>query len=501
MWTLYSNPVPRRRRTPHATCMALVVLGTAGAPAVARAQPQSPAGADSPQATRVLTLAAVEQIARTQQPQALVARAQTSVAEGQAQSARAPLLPQITATGQYTRETGNYVSRPGFVPQTMITFNGQPAMVTTSGAATSLSQSYDVWNFGLNATQLIYDFGQTSEKYQAAKATVDAQRFNETTTRIQILLNVRRMYFNARAMKELVNVARETLDDQDKHLAQVQGMVDVGTQPPIALAQQKAAVANARVQLITAQNNYETSKAQLNQAAGIPGGTDYDVGNEEVVPVDDEDQPLETLVGKAFQGRPELAQLEKLRVAQEATLSSAKGTYGPAFSAAAGFTEAGLALDTLVPNWSAGLLLNWPLFQGGLTIGLVHQAEAWSAEHRCAEVARRAPNPPRRRLGQARRSCRQGHHRLGRGRSDERPRAAAAGRTALCDGCWQHHRAQRRTGRLHERRSTARAGALRARLRAGPTPRRPGTNMMHDDPIAAGSPPPLRHCHPIDGFP
>jgi len=373
MWTLDPNPLPLR---PWPACLALVALGLGGAPGVARAQPQSPPGAEAPAPTRVLTLAAVEQIAKTQQPQALVARAQTNIAEGQAQSARAPLLPQVTATGQYTRETGNYVSRPGFVPQTNITVNNVPAMVTTSSASTSLSTSFDVWNFGLNATQLIYDFGQTSEKYQAAKATVDAQRFNETTTRIQILLNVRRTYFNARAMKELVNVARETLDDQEKHLTQVQGMVDVGTQPPIALAQQKAAVANARVQLITAQNNYETSKAQLNQAAGIPGGTDYDVGNEEVVPVDDEDQPLETLVGKAFQGRPELAQLDKLRAAQEATLSSAKGTYGPAFSAAAGFTEAGLALDSLVPNWSAGLLLNWPLFQGGLTIGLVHQAEA-----------------------------------------------------------------------------------------------------------------------------
>jgi outer membrane protein len=344
------------------------------APQAALAEPQAQANADAPPPPlRVLTLAQVQESALAQQPQVLVARAQTSAAEAQAYQAKSPLLPQVTATAQYTRETGNYVTRPGFVPPSAASGATGAAGGTTGY---SLSNSYDVWNFGLNATQLIYDFGQAAQKYRAAAATADAQRLFETTTRVQILLGVRRAYFNARAMKELVNVARETLSDQLKHLTQVVAMVDVGTQPPIALAQQRAAVANAKVQLITSQNNYETSKAQLNQAAGIAGGTDYDVGNEEVVPVDDEEQPLETLVGKALAARPEIAQLVKQRVAQEATLSSAKGTYGPTFSAAAGFTEAGLALDGLVPNWSAGLLLNWPLFQGGLTVALVHQAEA-----------------------------------------------------------------------------------------------------------------------------
>jgi outer membrane protein len=157
---------------------------------------------------------------------------------------------------------------------------------------------------------------------------------------------------------------------------QVQGFVQVGTQPAIALAQQKAAVANAQVLLITAQNNYETAKAQLNQAAGIPGGTDFDVSDETLGRIDVEEQPLESLVAAAFAARPEMATLLKQREAQEATLISAKGGYGPTLSAAANGTEGGTALDGLVPNWNVGLLLNWPIFQGGLTKGQVHQAEA-----------------------------------------------------------------------------------------------------------------------------
>jgi outer membrane protein len=153
-------------------------------------------------------------------------------------------------------------------------------------------------------------------------------------------------------------------------------MVQVGTQPPIALAQQKAAVANAVVQLITAQNNYETAKAQLNQAAGIVTGTEYDVGDEIMPTVEDEDQPLETLARKGLTTRPEMLVLAKQREAQDAILGSARGGYGPNISANAGATDYGTALDQLTPNWAAGLVVTWPLFQGGLTRGAVRQAEA-----------------------------------------------------------------------------------------------------------------------------
>ena len=121
------------------------------------------------------------------------------------------------------------------------------------------------------------------------------------------------------------------------------------------------------MQFVTAQNNYEISKTQLNQAAGIRGGTEYELGDETVGPVAGEDGSLE-FFGEALKARPEMASFVKQREAQDDSLSAARGGYGPAFSAAAGVTAAGTALSGLVPNWSAGLILSWPIFQGGLTI-------------------------------------------------------------------------------------------------------------------------------------
>ena len=327
---------------------------------------EAPAPAKAAPAGRIITLADAERTAN-EQPQMLVARANTGVAKAQVEQTFAPLLPQLTGTASYTRETGNYAPRPG------TTLPSNAAIPPTN---LGLDASFDYWNFGVTGTQLIYDFGQTSRKYDAAKKTVEAQQATEQTTKLQVMVNVRKAYFMARANKDLVDVAQENLDDQNKHLVQVQGFVNVGTQPAIALAQQKAAVANAQVTLITAQNNYDTAKAQLNQAAGITIGTDYDVADETFGAVDGEDLPRTQLIANAIAARPELATIAKQRAAQEATLSAAKGGYGPTLSATAGFNEVGLSLGGLVPNWNAGVILTWPFYQGGLTNGQVHQAEA-----------------------------------------------------------------------------------------------------------------------------
>ena len=96
------------------------------------------------------------------------------------------------------------------------------------------------------------------------------------------MLAVRTAFFQARAQKALIDVAKDTLANQQRHLAQVQGFVDAGARPEIDLAQARTDVANAQVQLINSENGYATAKAQLNQAMGVPQPTDYDVANDEL---------------------------------------------------------------------------------------------------------------------------------------------------------------------------------------------------------------------------
>ena len=105
----------------HGLRLAMSIIGASMTPGIARAQDARPAtpAFDSqasrlPSASaRVLTLEQAERAAIEHQPQIVAARAATHVAQGQAEQASAPLLPQVVGTASYTRETGDFASPSG----------------------------------------------------------------------------------------------------------------------------------------------------------------------------------------------------------------------------------------------------------------------------------------------------------------------------------------------------------------------------------------------------
>jgi len=337
-------------------------------------QPRPPA--------ETLTLARAESEALRLQPTLRQARGQTEAAEGRVEQARAGYLPQVTLTGSYVRTTSNFAPRPGVTAG-----QGTAAAPPTVRISTD---TFNFWNFGATGSQLIYDFGQTLGRISAADASRDAALATQDTTSAQVLLGVRRTYFLARAQRDLVTVADETVRNQEKHLAQIQAFVKNGIRPEIDLAQVRTSLANARVQLVGAGNNYAVSLAQLNQAIGLPAATPHELTDSELAPVVGEDGAPAALADQALRARPEMVSLAQQRRAQEATVRSLRGAYGPALSATASATEVGPAPGhTVVPNWSVGLAVTWPILQGGFTHGQVREAEGTLASVTAGEDATR----------------------------------------------------------------------------------------------------------------
>ena len=314
---------------------------------------------------RVLTLAQALQTAQQHQPQLWQARANAEAAGARADELRAPILPQVTLSASYQRTTANFVARPGSVPSAF----------STSQSGTSLD-TFNYWSSGLTLNQFIWDFGQTTDRWRAARATAEAQNQTARAVEQQIVAGVRSAYFTARAQKSLVQVAQENLNNLELHLKQIEGFVAAGTRPKIDLAQARADRANGRVQLISAENGYAVAKAQLNQAIGEPGSTSYDVQDETLPAVPGEDGELSALLDDALRARPELLSLERQIRAQELTVSSAKGAYGPSLGATMNLTDSGVDLTGLTWNWNASVNLTWGLFQGLLTRSQVREARA-----------------------------------------------------------------------------------------------------------------------------
>ena len=309
---------------------------------------------------RVLSLDEALASAEANQPQLRQAAANAEAAQARAGQARAPLLPQVRTSASYERSTGNASVRLGIPGAT----------------STGRSGTFDFYRLNATASQLIYDFGQSWNRYQASRATAEGQAQTQEAVRLSARLNVRLAYFNARAQHSLVQVARETLENEDLRLRQIRAFVEVGVRPEIDLAQQRTTQANARVQFIQAENDYLTAKAQLNQAMGVEGPLDYQVAPVTLPPVAGEEGEIDALVSEALDRRPEYASRLKQVEAQARTVRSARGAYLPGLTASVGVSEAGTQPSNLNFTAYGQLGLSWSLFEGLLTFSQVKEAQA-----------------------------------------------------------------------------------------------------------------------------
>ena len=331
--------------------------GTAAAAPAPAGAAQTPS--DAP---RLLHLDEAVKAGVDNQPQLIQARAAASAAEGRVIQARSPLLPQVTPQASWTRSFRT------------LTSVGTGGTGTTPNAAQCVSSTCSTWRFGVAGSQTVWD-PSTWATWESTQRSFDSLNATTTATLNNVILNVRSSYFLATATRDLVVVADQTLQNQITHQKQVEGFVRVGTRPEIDLALARLNVANGRVQLITAQNNDRIAKAQLNQAMGLPQGTDYQVAGDELPPVDVEDRPLPFLFDQALSARPEIASFEFARQASGKALDAAKWGWSPTIDFTGSYFKAGPQLSALADSWAFGFTLTWQLIQGGLTVGRVREAE------------------------------------------------------------------------------------------------------------------------------
>lgn len=311
-----------------------------------------------------LTLDEALALSHQHQPALRQAHAQVEAAQARTTQALAPLLPTVSLGLGYQRATANFAAQAGSVP------SGVDVTSTASLAA------YDYWTGSVRVAATLWDFGQGWHRYQASLSTADAQAASERATRRTSDATVRSLFFAAASQQELVQVAQVALENVTAHLAQIDGMVKVGTRPEIDLAQAKADLANARLTLLNAKNGAAVARARLSQALGVQGPPTFEVVGGGASEVDGEQRGVDALIDQALSTRPEAAALAGQVKAQELTVRATKGAYFPTLGVALSGTLASRELPTIVPNLSGQVTLNLALYEGGATLGKEREGEA-----------------------------------------------------------------------------------------------------------------------------
>lgn len=306
-----------------------------------------------------ITLKEAIDIALENNFQLQVAKNNLDLSKYQEKSELADFFPTLSANFSGRRSTG-----PGFVPGSA-TFINQ----TSYGVSGGLSSSVPIFNGFENIASL------RSSKFDTKSREENMQRVRET-----IIFNTANAYLQVLLDKELLQIARETLEASQKTLEQVQAQVDVGSRPSVDLYNQESTVASNELQVTNQENALDLSRLQLIRILQIDPTGDYSFVTPEVS-VDAMNQAnynLQALVNSALQNRSDL-QSEKFNIQSiEQQLRSTRGSLFPSLNFSASLNtnysdQRRSPVDgELIPfseqffdinvNRSFGLSLNIPIF-------------------------------------------------------------------------------------------------------------------------------------------
>ncbi len=316
---------------------------------------------DSAPHDQPLSLADCYRLAEQNQPDLSTAEAEVQVAEAHLKERRSPYLPHLSFGASHNQQTYNYAPLPGTSPTT--------ANAEFNGEHWANSPYYYT---GLNFTQNIYDFGLTRGSVERGKAELAQAKQNRDRVRQETLLNVRNGYFSVLAADQLVQVRQTAVEDQTKHLDQIQAFFQVGRVPKIDLTRQEVQVANAQLDLVQAQSDLTVAHAALAASMGLPVKRIFalvDVlGNAQAL------EPMDSYLTQAQTFRPDLQALRQVVLAAEGDIVSAKSNFKPHLNFT-GFADFQNLKFPLIWNLGFGESLLQPLLSGGYNRAFLNETE------------------------------------------------------------------------------------------------------------------------------
>ena len=292
-----------------------------------------------------LTLRQAEALALKNNPQITVGKLKALIAQQFVREARSALMP--TASLSLTAVDAN--------PGSRIAAGGLNSPVLFPRAAG-----------GATVSQLITDFGHTTNLLKSSEYQAKAEDENSAATTAQILLTVDQAFYNALETKALVQVAEETVNVRKVFGDKISALTNAKLRSDLDLSFARVEEARAKLLLLEARNNYGAAVATLSAILGYAGDQNFDLV-EEPGEIGAPPPDLTPLIAQALQQRPEVAALQNQVLAAEKNASAEHDLWRPTISALGVVGQAPVR-DDHIPSWygGVGVNVNIPVFNGFL---------------------------------------------------------------------------------------------------------------------------------------
>jgi outer membrane protein len=302
-----------------------------------------------PAAPVKLSLQEAEALALKNHPLVQAAQNSVSAMNQRILQARAPYYPVLA--GDITGSQGNPQARIG-------------------AGALSASRLFDRVGQGITLTQLITDWGRTSNLVASSRLQAGAAQQTYEATRYGVLVRVNQDYFNTLRSQALVKVAQETVAARQLLADQVTALFNNKLRSELDVSFADVNLSQAKLLLIQTQDQVQEAYAELTRALGAQQPAAYALVEEPLPPSPPAD--AEALVAKALGDRPELA---SLRLSRDASYRFERAERDLAFPTASLIGVGGympyinqITLPRVIPNEYEGVAVNVqiPILNGGM---------------------------------------------------------------------------------------------------------------------------------------
>ncbi len=274
-----------------------------------------------------------------------ITKNQKDVSEQKLRQAKALYLPQVTSVAN----TGEYDIKQNGIKQ--------------DGTVNSVT---------LSANQLIYDFGKTTSAIKASSYNVEASSNDVTSTVQEIVLAVKKAYFEILNKYQQIIVAKEAVKLDELQLSQAEEYFKAGIRTQIDITNAQLQLSNSNLKLIQAQYDLKRAKTNLISILGKNISEDLSVqvdkGNINSLAKNAtlNYQDTNNLIGIALKNRAEIKKYDSLINANKQNLKNANYQYLPTIDVSASYNEQDSDdITSLDSNQTAVLLnLKWDIFTG-----------------------------------------------------------------------------------------------------------------------------------------
>ena len=228
----------------------------------------------------------------------------------------------------------------------------------------------------ITASLPLFTGGELQGQIGQAKANYRSMLSAEEQAYIEMKETATNGYFTMLDAGNMKTLCQESVDRLQAHLDNVIAQYNVGIVARADVLRSEVELANAKQDLISAENGYDVAEATLNNIIGTPLSTTLVLKDTlQYVPYDND---MAYCLAYSEEHRPELKQAEYGVDAAEAALVTARSGHMPKISATAGNYWGGDGSNWPGDddeNWAVGVTASMNIFDSGVTWSKIHAAQ------------------------------------------------------------------------------------------------------------------------------